>query len=410
MRRHFVEGVAAHEGVVGRHGVAVAALVEVIFAEVAVDAVLVAAPAVAGKVVLATASGAAEIGETQADDAEGILHALVFDLVLGLREVVSRGDLGVEQGDEPVQGLLVKFLLVEGPAQFIQGQLVKGGTDADIHDGPVGVLGVEVFPVYEEVFGASELHLVEITGLGEVADEPVHDLHGLFDPPQLLVGAGHLVEHLVVALVLRIFSEQLLVERDGLERPRLFQVHPGPSKLRPHPLPCRRRADSPAARFSKSPRTRPASEPAPTRLPGVADGLADRAVAAAAAGSGRAMPLPEPWPRGCRCRRERRTRSRPSGRPGDEWPREPGGIRAFPSENADSPPSPFEPALDRLFLDLDFLVAQLGNRSPVVDRRTGHENDGNAKMKSRLSLIDRPPSAPGPWRRGHSCPPGRSGP
>ena len=41
------------------------------------------------------------------------------------------------------------------------------------------LIGVQVAPVGEEVLAAPELHFIDITGAGEVANQPVHDRHGL---------------------------------------------------------------------------------------------------------------------------------------------------------------------------------------------------------------------------------------
>ena len=51
-----------------------------------------------------------------------------------------------------------------------------------------------------------------------LGDQTLHRLHRLFGPPQLVVRAGLLIQHLVVVLVGRILREQLIVERDRLQR------------------------------------------------------------------------------------------------------------------------------------------------------------------------------------------------
>ncbi len=61
--------------------------------------------------------------------------------------------------------------------------------------------------------------------------QAVHHLHGFLDPPQFLVSPGHLIEDLIVALVERIFLEQLFVQGNRLKRPRPFQVVDGPNRL-----------------------------------------------------------------------------------------------------------------------------------------------------------------------------------
>ena len=111
------------ERVVGCRRVLVAKLLEVELAKIAVDAVLVAAAALCREVLL-THFGAAEVREAQADDVKRVRDApLVVFLVL-LVEVVADGDLVIEQRHVSVQRFLVELLLVESPAELVQGQLV----------------------------------------------------------------------------------------------------------------------------------------------------------------------------------------------------------------------------------------------------------------------------------------------
>ena len=83
----------------------------------------------------------------------------------------------------------------------------------------VGALGVAELPAREEEFGAPELHLVVMHRVLVGLYEELHRLHGLFGTPELVVRTGLLVDHPVVVLVVRVFGEQAVVERDGLERP-----------------------------------------------------------------------------------------------------------------------------------------------------------------------------------------------
>ena len=63
------------------------------------------------------------------------------------------------------------------------------------------------------------MHFVNELGVGVLADEAVHDLHRLVGLTDFVVRPRHLVEHLVVAFVIRIGLEDLLVGLDGFPGP-----------------------------------------------------------------------------------------------------------------------------------------------------------------------------------------------
>ena len=130
----------------------------------------------------------------------------------------------IQQRNESIQGLFIDLLLVERPAQFIQGELVEGRTDTDIHDVRISVLGIKVALADKEVFSTPELHFIDISGPGEFADHPVHDSHGLFGLSQFLIRAGHLVQYLVVAIVHGVIVEQFLVKFNGLAGTYPFEI------------------------------------------------------------------------------------------------------------------------------------------------------------------------------------------
>ena len=223
VRRNLVVGVELDEGLVRRGRVGIAALLQVVLAEVAVDLDLKAALAVLLEV-LGDRLRAAEVREAQADDAVGVLDALLLELVGLVLEVVALADLVIEQRDKAMQAVLVKLLLVEGPAELVEREFVVGGTLAHRDDALVGVLGVEVFLAHEEVFAAPELDFVGVSRARILPGHPVHHLHRLVDLAELLVGARHLVQDLVVTLIQRVFLEQLLVEDDRLGRVGVMQV------------------------------------------------------------------------------------------------------------------------------------------------------------------------------------------
>ena len=79
---------------------------------------------------------AAEIREAQADDAERVGDAALVALLVLRIEVVADRDLVIEQRDVLVQRLVVELLLVERPAELVQGQLVVVGAAPQSDDRP----------------------------------------------------------------------------------------------------------------------------------------------------------------------------------------------------------------------------------------------------------------------------------
>ena len=76
----------------------------------------------------------------------------------------------------------------------------------------------------KEVFSTPKLNFIDISGPRELADHPIHDLHGFLDLSQFLVRPGHLVQYLVVTLVRGIIVEQFRVKLDGLAGTRPFEI------------------------------------------------------------------------------------------------------------------------------------------------------------------------------------------
>ena len=62
------------------------------------------------------------------------------------------------------------------------------------------------------------MHFVDVLRIGVFGNQAVHDLHGFVGLTDLIVCAGHLVQHLVVALVVRIHLEDFPVGFDRLTR------------------------------------------------------------------------------------------------------------------------------------------------------------------------------------------------
>jgi hypothetical protein len=121
----------------------------------------------------------------------------------------------------------VELLLVEGPAELVECQLVVGRDGSHGGDGAVGLLGVQVLPAHEEVLPAPELHLVDVAGMGVAGDQLLDHPDGLVVASELVEGAGLLVEDLVVVLVVRVGGQDLVVELDGLLGTRPLDVLAG---------------------------------------------------------------------------------------------------------------------------------------------------------------------------------------
>ncbi len=68
------------------------------------------------------------------------------------------------------------------------------------------------------------MNLVDKPRVRIPGDEPVHDGHGLVRLADLVVRPGHLVEHLVVTLVVRVVFQNLLVGLDCLARSGRYRL------------------------------------------------------------------------------------------------------------------------------------------------------------------------------------------
>ena len=228
------------ERAVGRRRVLVAALVEVELRQVTVDPILVPAASVRPEVLLDDA-GTAEVREADADDSIRVRDPPLFVFVGRVVEVVPGRDLVVEERDELVERLFVEILLVVGPAELVQGELVVLGASSRLGDRRVALLGLEPLLPGEEVLRPPELNLVDVLGVGVVGDQPLHDRDGLVDAPDLVECARLLVKHRVVVRVVRIVGQDLVVELDGIDRPRqrrlpsAGQIEGSAPVLRPEP-------------------------------------------------------------------------------------------------------------------------------------------------------------------------------
>jgi hypothetical protein len=117
--------------------------------------------------VLRDRGGAAQVREREADHAERCRRCAVpLSSSLFWSKSYPVATFVIEQRDVLVERLLEHVLLVRAAQpRLVERELVVLGAGADRRDGGVGLLGVEETLAHEEVFGAPELHLVEMARL-----------------------------------------------------------------------------------------------------------------------------------------------------------------------------------------------------------------------------------------------------
>ena len=76
--------------------------------------------------------------------------------------VRQRGDFVIEKTNEARQGLVQQHLLVERPAQFVEGELVVVRIAATADDGGIGGFRLDELLAGEEVFATSKLEFVYV--------------------------------------------------------------------------------------------------------------------------------------------------------------------------------------------------------------------------------------------------------
>src|SRR5499425_710217 len=214
--RSAVERIKRYESFVRLRRIVVAQLVEIVLTKAGVNAVLIGALPKLGEV-LWHGVRPAEVAEAQADHSERIRDTAIVVLIMLLIEVVTDRYLVVEQGNIPLQSLLVEFLLVERPSDLIESQLEELGSGSEFDDARIRALGVAVASACEEVLAPPELHFVEVRGMRIRADQALHCLDGLFRAAELVVRPRHLIEDLVAVVVTGVLAEQPIVESDRLE-------------------------------------------------------------------------------------------------------------------------------------------------------------------------------------------------
>ena len=105
-----------------------------------------------------------------------------------LIEVVAAGDLVIEQRDVLIERLFVELLLVEGPAELVEGELVELRHGTARGDGAVRLFGVEVATAREEILGAAKLNFVDVARPGVRGDQLVDHLDGAVGLAELVPG------------------------------------------------------------------------------------------------------------------------------------------------------------------------------------------------------------------------------
>ena len=229
VRRNLVNWIEIDKGFVDLRGIVVAKLFEIELVKMAIDPILVVPRAVLGEEA-SKGFSAAQLGETEADHTIGICDSLRVGLVFCLVEVVPNRNFVVEECDVVIHCLIEKHLFVEGPTEFVEGELVVAGARTVGDDRAVGLLRVEHLLSCEEVLAAPELELVEMPRLRVLGNEQGRDFDRLVQFSEFLVGAGLLIEDLIVVRIVRIRCEDLVVELDCLEWARGF-VHGFNGKL-----------------------------------------------------------------------------------------------------------------------------------------------------------------------------------
>ncbi len=131
----------------------------------------------------------AQVRETQADHPKSVGDPmLVIRLEIRL-EVVANGQAIVEHRHVLVQRLFVHLLLVQRPTLFVERQLVIGRLCTHGDDGCIRLFGIQIFLADEEIFATTKMNLINVLGERVLADQAIHDRHGLIRLTDLVVGA-----------------------------------------------------------------------------------------------------------------------------------------------------------------------------------------------------------------------------
>ena len=163
---------------------------------------------------------ALQVLQAQARHAEGVVEQLAVAAAQARDRrqaafVAASRQLQVEHVEERAQRLVQAPLLVDRPAQHVQRALVIRRLRIAVQHGPVGGLGARVVAHREQHLAAAELRFVPIAGLRILLHQPVERLQRGLHLAALFLRARQLVEHAVVARILREVLQVFLVLLDG---------------------------------------------------------------------------------------------------------------------------------------------------------------------------------------------------
>ncbi|MBV6417675.1 MAG: hypothetical protein CMLOHMNK_02421 [Steroidobacteraceae bacterium] len=214
----FIVRIAVDERPIGRRGVLVALLVDIEIAEPRVQQVRVGRRAVLCDIGIERC-GAVEIRERDRHDPQGIVDEFAVRARERIEALFLRGGTRlaqhrIEHATEGLEALLVARLLEQRPAVLVEALFVERGSRAELHRLRIGRLGIAVALRGKEHFAAPELDLVEVRGRGIAAHDFVERGERLLGLAGRFVGARELVEHLVVARVVRVGLEQGRIQRN----------------------------------------------------------------------------------------------------------------------------------------------------------------------------------------------------
>ena len=195
-----MEAIALHECLVCDGSVVISSFVEIEFAQILVDIRLVSPLAMLCKVI-GNRTWATRARKAETDDTIGVFHPFPLQVIFRVLEVEAGGQLVIQYTEEPRERFLIELLLVKGPPELVEGQFVKRGANALLDDRRVGILLVKNFLSREEVFPSPELDLVVILRLGMLLDQAIHHYHRFIDVAQFFVGARHVIQDLILAMV-----------------------------------------------------------------------------------------------------------------------------------------------------------------------------------------------------------------
>ena len=162
---------------------------------------------------------ALQVGQRNARHAERVFG----EFAVGARQprqlrelalVAAACQLQVQHAEEGLQRLFEPSLLEERPAVHVQRTLVERRAASALHRHRIGFLRPGIVAQREQQLAAAELRLVPVRRPGILLHQLVERLQRRLQVPAQLVRAGQLVEHAVVARIVRIGLQEGLVLPD----------------------------------------------------------------------------------------------------------------------------------------------------------------------------------------------------